>query len=436
MFIRSFMAVALAAASVSAFAVPASGEGPNVTYGYTGHGVNLHSLSNNPAQGFYVVPESDRFRMGIAGSLGIGYEMGEVDNFLDRLDDVLDNLERDDIGVAEGIALANELNDVLALIGRDGYARLNAGLQAPLTPIVVRTPAGTFSVSIEADAEVKASVLDDAVVYSAGSQELMTRSSLYLKSATLARVSVGWSDELWKKERQSLVGGARLNIINGALSKQVINLKAAATSPDDDDVGDIISDQYDTNETKTTNVSIDLGVIYRIDDWRVGLTLKNINEPEFDYGTVGAGCASLAAGSQEYANCMSADYFAQDGRISASETWVLASQATVDGAYIFGNGRGMVGFSYDLTDINLPTGDLQQMFSLVTAYQSPRMWLPGVRAGYHANRKGSELSSISLGLTFFNGLTLDVLMGLEDTEIDGDSLPRTAAVSLGWQSGF
>src|SRR5690606_4103847 len=113
----------------------AAGKGPNVTYGYSGHGVNLHSLSNNPAQGFYVMPEEDRFRMGVAGSISVGYEMGEVDNFLDRLDDILDDLERDDIGVAEGITLANEMNDVLVQMGRDGYARINTGLQAPLTPI-------------------------------------------------------------------------------------------------------------------------------------------------------------------------------------------------------------------------------------------------------------------------------------------------------------
>ncbi|WP_082027771.1 conjugal transfer protein TraF [Isoalcanivorax pacificus] len=437
MFTRSLVAVAIATASVSAAALPgAAGKGPNVTYGYSGHGVNLHSLSNNPAQGFYVMPEEDRFRMGVAGSISVGYEMGEVDNFLDRLDDILDDLERDDIGVAEGITLANEMNDVLVQMGRDGYARINTGLQAPLTPIAFRTSLGTFSVSIEADAEVKASVLDDAVVYDAVNQELRTRSSLYLKSATFAQVGVGWAKELWKDEGQSLVGGARLNIINGAFSKQVINLKAAATNPDDDDIGDIISDQYDTNEKKSTNISIDLGAIYRINNWSAGLTLKNINEPEFDYGAVGQNCASLPGGSQEYANCMAADYFAQNGRISASEKWVMASQATVDGSYSFNNGRGMVGFSYDLTDVNTPTGDLQQMLSLMTAYQSPKIWLPGVRAGYHTNQKGSQLSSVSVGLTWFNRLTFDVLMGLEDTEIDGDKLPRTAAVSLGWQSRF
>ena len=191
MFTRSLVAVAIAAASVSAFALPGSvGKGPNVTYGYNAHGVNLHSLSNNPAQGFYVMPEEDRLRMGGAGSVSLGYEMGEVDNFLDRLDDILDDLERDDIGVAEGITLANEMNDVLVQMGRDGYARINTGLQMPLTPIAFRTALGTFSVSIEADAEVKASVLDDAVTYDAVNQELRTRSSLYLKSATFAQVGV------------------------------------------------------------------------------------------------------------------------------------------------------------------------------------------------------------------------------------------------------
>lgn len=437
MLTRSFVAVAIAMASVSAVALPGDArKGPNLTYGGSAHGVNLHSLSNNPAQGLYVLAEDSGLRMGRAGSISVGYEMGEADNFLDRLDDVLDALERDDITVADGIVLANEMNDVLAVMGRDGYARLNIGLQAPLTPIAFRTAAGTFTVSVEADAEVRASVLNDAVSYNAVDQELETRSSLYLKSGTLAQVSLGWAREMWRMESQSVTAGARLNIINGAFSKQVINLKASATGTDDDDISDIISDQYDTNEKKTTQASIDLGASYQINNWRAGLTLKNINEPEFEYGTIGGQCGAYPAASSEYANCMAADYFAQDGRLLAREKWVLGRQATIDGSYSFADGRGLLGFSYDLGDIRTPTGDQQQMLSLVAAYQARGLWMPGVRAGYHSNQEGSQLSSVSVGVTLFDRLTLDVLMGTEDTEIDGSSVPRTAAFSLGWQSRF
>lgn len=438
---RSIVALAIMMVSVSALALPGeTGKGPNLSYGSNAHGLNLHSVSNNPAQGIYVLGDESRLRMGRAGSFGLGYEMGEVDNFLDRLDDILDALERDDISVGEGIGLADEMNDVLTLMGRDGYARINIGLQVPLTPIALRTAAGVFSVSIEADAEVRASVLNDTVSYDAGNQELGTRSSLYLKSGRLAQVRLGWAREMWRADNQSLVAGARLNIINGAFSKQVIELKTAATNPDDDDISDIISDQYDTNEKKSTQASVDLGVSYQIDNWRGGLTLKNINEPEFDYGALdnsgGSNCAALPGGSAEYANCMAANHFAADGRLQAREKWVLERQATLDGSYSFASGRGLLGFSYDLDGASTPTGDEQQMLSVVAAYQADSVWLPGVRAGYHSNRKGSQLSSISVGLTWFNRLTMDVLMGTEDTKIDGSSVPRTAAFSLGWQSRF
>ena len=437
MFTRSIVAICVAAASTSVFALPGTvGKGPNVTYGYNSHGVNLHSLSNNPAHGLHVLRDDSTLRMGRAGAFSLGYEMGKVDNFLDRADDVLDNLERENLSVAEGIALANETNDIVELIGQDGYLRINTGLQAPLTPIAFRTAVGTFSVSVEADIEVRANILDDAVTYDAVNQELRSRTSLYLKSATLTQISVGWADELWQQDNQSITVGARARLINGSLSKQVVSLKAAATNDDDDDIGDIISDQYDINERSSTNIGIDLGAAWQQDNWRAGLTLKNINEPSFRYGSVGVGCASLSADSNEQANCLAADFFVQEGRIAANEKWVLASQATVDGSYSFSNGRGLAGFSYDLTDANTPTGDREQMFSLVTGYQLPNVWLPGIRGGYHANQRGSKLSSISLGMTWFNRVTLDALIGLEKVEIDGSSLPRTAALSLGWQSRF
>ncbi|MBZ2190242.1 conjugal transfer protein TraF [Alcanivorax sp. JB21] len=433
---RFIVAVCVAAASTSALALPGTvGKGPNVTYGYTSHGINLHSLSNNPAHGIYVLRDDSTLRMGRAGAFSLGYEMGQVDNFLDRADEVLDNLERDNLSVAEGIALANETNDLVELLGQDGYLRTNIGLQAPLTPVAFRNDLGTFTLSVEADIEVRASILDDAVTYDAINQELRTRTSMYLKSATLTQLSAGWARELWQQDGHVVIGGARVRLINGALSKQVVNLKTAATD-DDDDIGDIISDQYDVNERTSTNIGIDLGAVYQRDNWRAGLTLQNINEPSFRYGSVGVGCASLTPGSREQTNCLTADYFVQEGRIAANEKWVLASQATVDGSYDFSNGRGLVGFSYDLTDANTPTGDREQMFSLVTAYQLPNVWLPGLRAGYHANQRGSKLSSISAGMTWFNRLTLDALVGLENVRIDGSSLPRTAALSLGWQSRF
>ncbi|WP_111655646.1 conjugal transfer protein TraF [Isoalcanivorax indicus] len=437
MFTRSIVAICVAAASTSALALPGTvGKGPNVTYGHNSHGVNLHSLSGNPAHGLHVLREDSTLRLGRAGAFSLGYEAGKLDNFLDRADDVLDNLERENLTVAEGIALANETNELVEILGRDGYLRVNTGLQAPLTPIAFRTAAGVFSVSVEADLEVRASILDDAVTYDAINQELRTRTSLYLKSAALTKVSVGWADELWRQDNRSVTGGARVNLIHGALSKQVVNMKAAATNDDDDDIGDIISDQYDTNQRTSSTLGLDVGVAFQQDNWRGGLTLKNINEPSLRYGAVGIGCASLQAGSQEQTNCLTADYFVQEGRIAANEKWVLASQATVDGSYSFSNGRGMAGFSYDLTDANTPTGDREQMLSLVTGYQLPNVWLPGVRGGYHANQRGSRLSSLSVGMTWFNRLTLDALIGLEKVEIDGSSLPRTAALSLGWQSRF
>ena len=437
MFTRSFVAMAVAMASASAFAFPgAAGKGPNVTYGATSHGAHLLTLSGNPAYGTHALSDERSVRLGGAGAFSLGYEVGPVDNFLDRVDDVLDALERDDITLAEGIALANELNDLLADIGRDGYTRINAGLQAPLTPIAFKTGLGTFNVSLEGDVEVRASVLDDAVTYDPVSQELRTRASLYLKSARLARVSLGWARALWHDDDQSITGGARVSLINAAMSKQVVNLKSAATHPDDDDVSDIISDQYDTNEKTSTNISVDLGVVYQTGNWRAGLTLLNINEPEFDYGTVGINCGDLPPGSQAAINCLTADQFVQDGRISASETWVLASQAVADASYSFNNGRGLVGLSYDLTDANTPTGDLVQMLSVLAAYQPGKVWAPGLRAGYHSNQQGSKLSSVSAGMTWFNRLTLDALMGLDSTEIDGSKLPRTAAISIGWQSRF
>ncbi len=74
---------------------------------------------------------------------------------------------------------------------------------------------------------------------------------------------------------------------NLSLSKQVIGL---LNIDEGEELGDVISDDYDGNQVSSTAMGIDLGLIWEADNYHLGFTWRNINEPEFDFGTLGEDC--------------------------------------------------------------------------------------------------------------------------------------------------
>ncbi len=103
---------------------------------------------------------------------------------------------------------------------------------------------------------------------------------------------------------------------------------------------------------------------------------------------------------------------------------------------MFADGRGNIAATVDLDDVHDAVGDLQQGFTAAIGYNTRTPWLPGVRLGYRKNLAGTKLSSASAGVTFFDRVHLDAAVGLKSTRVDGNSVPRTMALNLGFEMSY
>jgi len=423
-------AIGAAIFSCTSIAAPSFHDaGPNLSdNGASGAWSSLYATRNPAGSQFSIAPQST-LRMGILSSIGVGAEVGPIDNFVDEIDDLIDQLDRDDISLSEGNALVHRFNAILGPLAQDGYVKVQGGVQVPLFPILFRSELGVFTVDANIGAQARVGFLDSPLTYNAVAEELETASAVYVKGAKVSEVALGFSRAMWQHGTGRLFVGGSLRYLHAELSKQVVALDSIA---DDEDVEDVLADNYDVNARTSSNVTVDLGAIYDGSTYRIGLTLANLTEPKFDYGAIGSNCGALA-GSSQY-SCHAAAFYGD--RIALNETWTLERFATLEGALLFAGGAGSLAASVDLNDVHDPVGDLNQGLKVALGYKTQTPWLPDMRVGYRKNLAGTELSSASLGFTFFSRLHVDVAYGLESTEIDGSSVPRTMAFNIGFEMSY
>ncbi|HEY0680854.1 MAG TPA: conjugal transfer protein TraF [Steroidobacter sp.] len=423
-------AIGAALFSCASFAAPGFLDaGPNLSdNGASGAWTSLYATRNPAGAEFAIAPDST-FRMGILSSFGVGMEVGPVDNFADEIDDLIDELDRDDISLSEGNALVGRFNGILDPLSRDGYVKVQAGVQVPLFPMLYRSELGVFTADANISAQARLGFLDSPLTYNAVSEEVETASAAYVKAGQIDEIAIGFSRPVWKPSAGQLIVGGNVRYLQATLSKQVVALDAVE---DDEDVEDILEDSYDANERKSSNVTLDVGAIFDFSNYRVGMTLANLTEPEFEYGAIGTNCGALS-GSAQY-NCYTAAFYGD--RIALNETWTLERLATLEGAMFFASGAGSLAASVDLNDVHDPVGDLNQNMKVALGYKTQTNWLPDLRLGYRKNLAGTELSSASVGFTFFGAVHFDVACGLESTDIDGSSVPRTLAFNLGFEMSY
>jgi hypothetical protein len=238
--------------------------------------------------------------------------------------------------------------------------------------------------------------------------------------------SRGWFDSAQVKEYGGqLYAGVKLAVYSVKLSKQVFLLQKL----DGKDISDVISDEYDRNSQSTTAPGLDLGVIWAADDYRVGATLFNINQPSFDYGPIGENCTSRQENSVERANCEAAADFAQvRGDIKARESHKKAAYISVDGTYYW-LPNAWSSASLDLAAYDDFVGTQNQWLHIASEYQPTTQWLPIIRGALQKNFAGSKLTQMALGIEF-KGISLDLAFALDKTQIDGSQLPRSLGISL------
>jgi hypothetical protein len=399
------------------------------------------SVMYNPAAGEVIVEEGESFRWGYLASIGIASELGNANDFTDDINDLIETLDSEDVTAEEGDEAIKNYNDNLRQkLGQEGYFKLGVHVVAPLAPFSVRSKllGGVLSVDAMAGLTLKASILDDDIKVNSSTDEFETNTAIYIKSVEYTSIGLGFSrpvnHALVTKFTDQLNGrllvGVRGNLHNLSLTKQVVGL---LDIDEDDELGDVIQDDLSENKRSSSAIGMDLGLIWQAPNYHLGFTWRNINEPTFEYGSLGSACTSKAT-STSISNCFTALYFEGEGRISLNETYVMSAQTSVDAVLNTKNKRWNIAASYDMQPLRDPIGDEYQWASVSAAYVSSS-WIGG-RVGLSKNQAGSKLTMANAGLSLFGGMNLDVRYSLDTIDADGSSVPRAFGINLGFENSF
>lgn len=398
------------------------------------------SSFHNPAAASYFMAGESGLRYNFIGPLGAGYEVGEIDSLVDELDELLDILEDDDLSAQAALDAKDRFDPFLADAAVNGLLKVGGSSSIPFFPMFYHSNSmGTFTAEMTISGLIRSTVLDDQIDIVAlnDSFKINTSAALYIKSAVKANLALGYSRPIYKREDAMLYAGLKLNVSQYKLGKNVVSL---AGLEDGEDIGDAIEDDYEANQNSATNFSIDAGLLWVSEQYSVGLSLQDINEPEYEFGFINNNCAELMGLSLD--NCFVAQEAVAQGRIKADEVHVANALATIEGSTwigvpLFGKG-GKFGLhaSIDLNDKNDALGDVYQWASVSTSAKLNSWFIPELRLGYSQNLSGTELSYYSFGVTFFKHADLDIRWSDETVRIDDSSGPRSAYFSFAIQTKF
>ncbi|MBV1882230.1 MAG: conjugal transfer protein TraF [Pseudomonadales bacterium] len=408
----------------------------------TGPSSSAHSMSaafNNPAMNSLVMPEDDLWRMSFLPNIGYSMELGQLDNFSEDLDDLIDIIDNSSATTESTDEVLERFNEVLAEMGESGYLKQSFSLNAPILPLYHRSAllGGTVGVTLTVEAQVALRILDDTLAFNNQRSSFDTATSLYLKSGIEKTVAMSYSRRLLSNSnlissKSRLYAGLKLKFISLDLSKQIMQLQELGGK----DISDVISSEYDENLESNSNVGIDLGFVFDADRYRIGFIFENLNSPEFDYGAVGENCTSRLENTAARTSCENAANFIQaKGDLNAREVHTKNPLARIDGLYRLFS-QWYVSSSIELATYNDITGFDNQWWHAALSYESFRFALPSIRVGYAKNLAGFKTSSLNFGVTAFNILSFDLEYGLDSVEVDGSSLPRRLSFTFGMEESF
>jgi len=414
---------------------PFQAVGTSITTGSISFQQNMSSISNNPAAASYFMQNESGLVVNIIPPIGAGYEVGQIDSLIDELDELIDILENDNLTAQDALDAKDRFDPFLKLASQDGLVKVAGHAGIPLFPIFYfNSEFGTFTLNAKVNGSLRSTVIDDSIDIIGFNDNFIinTSAAVYVKSAGLTQLSAGYSRPVWKLNEGVLHAGATLNINRLSLSKNLISL---AGLEDGENIGDAIEDDYENNEQSSTNLSVDIGALWVDTNYSMGLSVKDINAPEYDYKTLISDCSQEQGISLD--NCLVAQEAIARGKIIGQETFVANAQATFEASAWLGNqNKWLVHTSIDLNDKNDPLGDVYQWASVSASTQFNNWVIPGLRIGYSQNLAGTELSYYSVGMTLFKRAQLDIRWSSDSVEVDGSTIPRSAFFSFSIQSQF
>jgi hypothetical protein len=412
--------------------------GPMLTLGAQSSGLSVYAGLHNPAVGHLMVNPQEQWRMGYAPAFSSQSEIGQVDDFVDDINDLIDIVDDASSTQDPVQTTLDRFNSLLVTMGDEGYLKNTNRIELPLMPLYWKLPQwdATLMADVHVATQFKAGLLDAPLAYDDQNNSFTTASSAYIKGALQTGFALGYSQSVLDAVMQrdygaKLLAGAKLSIYSIALSKQVFLLQ----NLDGKDIDKLVEDEFDNNTQTTTAAGLDLGLVWVAEDYRLGATLFNVNQPEFNFGPVGEDCQSKTSQISR-SNCEAAADFVQvRGDIKSREVHKKTAYLAVDGMYQV-NPRWAVSAALDLAAYDDWVGTQNQWLHLASDYSPQTFWLPNWRLAVQKNLAGSELTQLAVGVGFASCITLDISMALDSVDIDGTSAPRSLGFSLAISEKF
>ncbi len=467
---KLFAATAIALAVSAAHATPVyHPPGANLTYGAVSNPQSLMSDITNPAaSAAQLARDGGHVQFGLLSTIGIGVEYGQVDNIFDVVDEkakaysdglavtiptltVLDADPTNDDLTADVNAIQNavqvpvdDINNVLAVVARDGYGKVFGSAALPLMPIVVgsdlfggalvldanvsvTTKANEIHDNIDLDLDpnnIQTQLLNNQQVLNLGevSLDLNTQTLtvdndtlLQTRAAGVGELALGFSRRMFEHEAGSLFAGVRAKYYKVGMTQTATRLASLTDSEQ------LLRDIQDATFHYESGFGLDLGALWVAEHYRLGATVNNVNAPQFTF----PGLDTSGYTNPQIKAALARDY-----------VYKMDAQLSLEGAVYTANQRWVISGAYDTVAVADPFGDDYQWATLSAAYATESWWIPGARVGYRANLAGEKVSYVTAGATLFRVLNLDLAMALDSVTIDNTTVPRGAMVNLGLDVSF
>jgi len=457
---KLFAATAVALAVSAAHATPVyHPPGPNLTYGAVSNGQTVMSDITNPAaSAVQLERDGGHVQFGLISNIGVGVEYGQVDNIFNLIDEkakaysdglavTVPTLTGNPVTDANAIQSAiqvpvDDLNNVLAVVAKDGYGKVFGSLELPLMPIVVGNDflGGALVLDANASVTTKANEVHDNIdldfstvatqllagqtVLNLGEVNLdLATQTLTVNNDTLLRtraagigeLALGYSRRMLKHAAGSLFAGVRAKYYRVGMTQTATRLADLTDSEQ------LLRDIQDASFNFDNGFGLDLGALWVAEHYRVGATVNNLNAPEFTF----PGLNTSGFTNSAIKVALAKDY-----------VYKMDTQVTLEGAVYSANRHWMINGAFDTVAVPDPFGDEYQWATLSAAYATESWWIPGARIGYRANLAGEKVNYATVGATLFRVFNIDLAMALDTVTIDGTNMPRGAMLNMGLEVTF
>ena len=455
--------------------------GANLTLGDITHGQRVQSASSNPAAAAADLARGKgRPIRGTVLSFAAGLEYGNVQNLFDFYDKVTRAYKPSDPGTGggpgqdpgdkpdDGInigdvldmldpefrealdAIASEVatqTALLALIAEEGYGKAWLSVDAPFV-LGNEYLGGAWTFGVNWSGSSKASGLTQAIDFDLDearqaiedwvntlpidrpvqlpiSDDIILKpvpnalffvidndSSIISKSTQTTELNVGYSRQAWSNSAGSLFLGAEARLYFMRLSRLSVRF---GDITDSEELFQAIRDaDYRTDE----GAGIDVGALWVGRNYQLGAQVTNVNEPKFVFPDVNL---------EPYRSAIAIAYLRTD------QTYRMDRQLKLEGSIFTSDRRWSAHLGVDVDPATDPKGDRFQWLTMSAGFMTESRWVPSVRVGLRQNLTGTELGYLSIGLTAFKIVNIDIASALDTVQIDGEKLPQGLMGSIGFQ---